>query len=353
MSLWRRVFPTTALVMTSLLLAFCTRRSDPAEASVVFTKLPPFETEGSEKLDAIEGRITGARPGQRIVLYARSGEWWIQPFADQPFTTIQADSSWKTRTHPGTAYAAVLVDASFHPNPKTDVLPERGGPILAITSVQSSGRLQPPQSGVLFAGYEWQNRQSKAILGGTPNQFNSANAWTDPSGPLHLKISGSQKHWNSAEVALPRSLGYGSYRFVVRDLSHLEPSVVFTMMIRDETGPAREMDIEISKWGETTKRNGQFVIQPYHIPANTVQFETPSGNATFMLRWAPGRASFKAFCGAASTWESAAVREHIFTSGVPAPGNECVRMSLYVFGLNKNPLKKESEVVIEAFEYLP
>jgi hypothetical protein len=352
MPTWHRAFPTIPLVIGSLLLVCCTGRSGTA-SSVVFTKLPPFETEGSENLDAIEGRVTGSRPGQRIVLYAHSGEWWIQPFADQPFTTIQADSSWKARTHPGTAYAAALVDSSFRPNPKTDVLPERGGPVLAITSVQSSSPQPPPRSDLLFAGYEWQNRRSTAVLGGTRNQLESANAWTDPAGLLHLKISGSQEHWNSAEVALPRSLGYGSYRFVVQDLSHLEPSVLFKMTIRDDTGPAREMNIEISKWGETTSRNGQFVVQPYHIPANTVQFETPHGNATFMLNWAPERASFKAFRGVAASWDALAIRQHVFTSGVPSAGSEFVHMGLYVFGQNRNPLKKESEVVIEAFEYLP
>src|SRR5579863_7859008 len=95
MPTWHRAFPTVPLVIASLLLAGCIRRSATAEPIVVFTKLPPFETEGSEKLDAIEGRVTGARPGQRIVLYAHSGQWWIQPFADRQFTTIQTDSSWR------------------------------------------------------------------------------------------------------------------------------------------------------------------------------------------------------------------------------------------------------------------
>ena len=38
------------------------------------------------KLTVIEGRVTGARPGQQIVLFARSGAWYVQPFTDQPFT---------------------------------------------------------------------------------------------------------------------------------------------------------------------------------------------------------------------------------------------------------------------------
>jgi hypothetical protein len=140
---------------------------------------------------------------------------------------------------------------------------------------------------------------------------------------------------------------------VVRDLSQLEPAAAFTMLMEDDDGPFREMDIEISKWGETFTKNGQFVIQPYHIPANTVQFQVPAGTVTFMLRWSPGRASFRAFRGSTSQWDSAAVREHVFTSGVPAPGSESVRMNLYVFGNNSNPLRNGTEVIVEAFEYLP
>ena len=30
-------------------------------------------------MDAMEGRVSNAKPGERIVLYARSGVWWVQP----------------------------------------------------------------------------------------------------------------------------------------------------------------------------------------------------------------------------------------------------------------------------------
>jgi len=64
----------------------------------------------SEKLSTIKGRVIGARPGQQIVLYAK-GEtaWWVQPFVDQPFTTIHPNSKWRNVTHPGTDDAALLV----------------------------------------------------------------------------------------------------------------------------------------------------------------------------------------------------------------------------------------------------
>ncbi len=341
--------------VSGLLFLSCSEWSRPvAKPSVSFTKIPPYASGSSGTLEAIEGRAPGARAGQRIVLYARSGEWWVQPFTASPFTTIQSDFSWKSSTHPGSAYAAVLVDDKFQPTPTIDVLPERSNHVAAVTKVENSSATEEAAAKKLvFGGYQWQVSQHLAAVAGTENNFSPSNVWTDHGGLLHLQISGSPQHWSSAQISLPRSLGYGSYRFVVRDLSHMEPSAAFTMMILDDTGPSREMDIEISRWGETAAKNGQFVIQPYHIPANTVQFQTPTAPATFMLRWTPRRAAFKAFRGVTSNWDASAFREHVFTSGVPLPGSESVRMSLYVFGHNKNPLQHKSEIVVEAFEYLP
>jgi len=47
------------------------------------------------------------------------------------------------------------------------------------------------------------------------------------------------------------------------------------------------------------------------------------------------------------------INQHVFTSGVPSPGGESVRIALYVFHQGKIPLEKENEVIIDKFEYLP
>jgi signal transduction histidine kinase len=52
--------------------------------------------------------------------------WWVQPFADHPFTEIHSDSTWKSLTHPGTLYAALLVGPEFSPPPTADALPTEG-----------------------------------------------------------------------------------------------------------------------------------------------------------------------------------------------------------------------------------
>jgi hypothetical protein len=47
------------------------------------------------------------------------------------------------------------------------------------------------------------------------------------------------------------------------------------------------------------------------------------------------------------------ISQHVFTSGVPSPAGQTVRLSLYVFVRGRVPLKNENEVVIDKFEYLP
>jgi hypothetical protein len=333
-----------------IVLAGCGGRR---EASIEFTTLPPAGEGSATRLEAIEGRVKGARPGEQIVLYARSGPWWAQPFRSRPYTQIQRDSTWKNQTHPGTAYAALLVKPGFRPPVTLDALPDTGGAVVAVASAAGAQLARAPIRTIEFSGYDWQVRQSASDPGGTHNDYDPANAWTDANGFLHLRIHGTPGRWTSAEVALTRSLGYGSYRFVVRDVSQLEPGAVFSMVTWDDQGPAREMDIELSRWGELTSKNAQFVVQPYHVPANTVRFMTPAGRVTYVLTWDTGRADFRALRGPATAGTADVIAEHLFTSGIPAPGNESVHMNLYVFGNPSNPLRGGAEVVVERFEYLP
>jgi hypothetical protein len=335
--------------LAGLPLSDCRALRHPEEPSIEFSRVPPAGEGNDEILETIQGRVTGAQPGQRIVLFSRSGKWWIQPFIGQPFTTIQPDATWKSSTHPGSAYAALLVDSRYRPSLTMISLPQKGGPVLATATVQ--GGPAPPSETLQFSGYRWEIRQSPRASG------DPANAWTDQSGCLHLRIVKHAGRWISSTIRLSRSLGYGSYRFVVRDVSGLEPAAVFALYTWDEDGPEREMDIEISRWGEPADKNAQYVIQPYVVPANTVRFTAPQGILTYTIDWQPGKARFKTVRGSSSEIKSEIksniVAEHVFTSGVPTPGNERIHLNVYAFESTNNPLREGSEVIIEKFEFLP
>ncbi len=344
---------SAVLAVTSLLLVGCGLRQARNQPSIEFTRIPQADEGGREKHDIIEGRVAGARPGQLIVLYARSGTWWVQPLVSHPFTKIQANSKWTNATHLGTEYAALLVDPAYRPPPSTTALPTPGGAVSAVAIAK--GASSPPSVSVHFSGYEWRVRDAPSSRGGV-NNYDPANAWTDASGALHLRIAKAAGKWTCAEVSLTRSLGYGTYSFVVRDASHLEPAAVFGMFTWDYSGADqnyREVDIEISRFGDPASKNAEYVVQPYYVPANVARFAAPSGALTHSFHWEPGRVSFRTVRGSQAGGGARAVAEHVFTSGVPSHGIESIRMNLYVYGSAQVPLENGAEVVIEKFEYLP
>ena len=116
----------------------------------------------------------------------------------------------------------------------------------------------------------------------------------------------------------------------------------------------REMDVEVSGWGNAAnKNNARYIIQPFYIPGNLFIFAAPSGILTYVLHWEPGHATFQTFRGRSAGAGAQLVSEHEFTSGIPVPGKAMPRLIFYVVASDKNPMQKPSEVVVEKFEYLP
>jgi hypothetical protein len=305
-------------------------------------------------MGSIEGRVIGAKAGQQIVLYAKNNIWWVQPFANQPFTTIQSDSMWKSSTHLGTDYAALLVDPGFLPEPKLAALPTEGNRVAAVSSVKGAATKSPALKTIHFSGYDWIVRSAPSERGGEMNFYDPANAWTDEKGYLHLRMGEHEGRWSCAEVNLTRSLGYGIYKFVVQDSAHLSDSGVLGIFTLDERlgeDTRVEMDIELSRWGKPGNKNAQYVIQPYYIPQNIARFTVPPGKFTHVLRWEPDSASFKTLNGSAAGAKG--IGEHTFTSGLPAAAGETVHIDLYDFYHSKSTSQSPAEVVIEKFEYLP
>jgi hypothetical protein len=345
------------LVFVSVLLVSCHSNNLPRpKPSVEVTRVPVANPGGPEQLDYIEGRVTGAGPDQQIVLYAHSGVWWIQPFRDTPFTKIQADSTWRNSTHLGTEYAALLVKPGYRPESKIATLPKEGNDVVAVATARGQSTVPILSKVVHFSGYDWIVRTAGSDRGGQPNSYDPANVWIDPKGYLHLRMAQLDGRWSCAEVNLTRSLGFGTYRFVVQDSAHLGSSAVLGMFTWDEarTDDTRsELDIELSRWGRPDSKNAQYVVQPFYVPENVARFTVPSGVLTHILQWEQGVASFKTVRGSEVDTTSKTISKHVFTSGVPNPAAETVHINLYDFHHSKGSLQLPAEVVIEKFEYLP
>jgi Histidine kinase len=121
-----------------VMLSGCGAHRDSGKPSIEMTRVPRADKGGSAELATIAGRVVGATGEQQIVLFARSGAWYVQPFADQPFTKTQPDSTWSNSTHLGTEYAALLVEPGFVPPPLTAVLPNEGNGVIAVVVVEGT-----------------------------------------------------------------------------------------------------------------------------------------------------------------------------------------------------------------------
>ena len=339
-----------------LLTSACRSRRTMDKPAIVITHVPHSSTGGPFEQETIDGRATGAGPGQKVVIYARNQVWWVQPFRTQSDTTVRADGSWANATHLGTEYAALLVEASYQPIAKVAELPPEGKGVIAV--VTAKGQSAPPSVPKIlhFSGYDWRVRRAGSLRGGETHAYDPANAWTDEKGYLHLRVQPRDGQWQCAEVSLLRSLGYGTYRFVVKDTSHLGPYAVLGMFTLDEMASdetRQELDIEVSQWGNPQSKNAQYVVQPYYVPENIVRFEAPAGELSHVLHWEPGTATFETTRGPGSANHGQVVSEHIFTTGVPAPALETLHIEMYNFFFPKTLPQEPAEVIIEKFEYLP
>jgi hypothetical protein len=346
------------LVALCLILNGCKSQRRDGTPSIEFTQVPPAAQGGDERIDTIAGRVRGSHLGEQIVIYAHSGPWWIQPYPDHPFVSIQSDSTWSTPTHFGLDYAALLVEPGYHPPFTLDVTPTPGGLVATVAIVKGSGPPTfAPTKPLKFSGYDWAVRTVPSNRGGSENLYDPDNAWTDANGALHVRITQRSGLWYCAQLALTRSLGYGTYILTVRDVSHLEPAAVFSMYTFDEWHGDqyyREMDLEMSRWGDAANpNNAQYGIQPFYVPGNVYPFKAPAGSLTYTMRWKSGSVAFTTTRSSLDGTAATVVAEHEFTAGVPVPGQEKVKLQVYLVPSDKYPLREGGEVIIDKFEYFP
>lgn len=124
-----------ALIVLSASLAVPSPGQDNKAAKIVITSVPAYDEKGGpDRTEIIKGTASESadcKEGCRVVVFARTNVWWVQPLADSPYTTIDRNK-WETETHLGTEYAALLVRAAYKPAATTNRLPTVGGDILAM-----------------------------------------------------------------------------------------------------------------------------------------------------------------------------------------------------------------------------
>jgi len=325
--------------------------------SIHFTRVPKHVSVGGPgDFDPISGSVSDSKPGEKIMIYSLTeGTWWVQPFGSRGFTEIGADGKWSNVSHLGEQYAALLVNGNYQISARLPKLPSVGGDVLAVATTAGDFNRPPAPKQIHFSGYDWIVRSGGGDVGGAFCDYKESNVWVDDKGSLHLLMGEQGGEWHCAGLMMTHSLGYGAYRFVVADSAHFPPSATFDMFTRpghEDPDERSGFSIELGQWGKKREPNGTFVVQPYYVPGNSVRFNAPSGIMSYVLRWEPDHAAFKAFSRISST-PRGAVKEQVFRSGIPIPAEETVHFNFYDYHHTQSGLRQPVEIVVEKFEYLP
>lgn len=127
------------LVLVCLTAPLFGQAQSPAAPDVAITVVPRSGA-GPVDMDTIAGEVRGEEVTRyRIVIFSRTDQWYVQPYAAAPYTAISRDGTWKSAIFLGVEFAALLVDpAVYRPPATTMTLPKLGGGVLAIARVPAN-----------------------------------------------------------------------------------------------------------------------------------------------------------------------------------------------------------------------
>jgi hypothetical protein len=298
----------------------------------------------------------------KVVVYALTNQWYVQPLDTAAFTNIGSDGSWSTSTHYWNAIVALLVNPATYTLEDTEVTNPALDPGVIAWAQYPSGPIS-----VQFSGYTWGIK----MTGSTPgDQFDPGpNFWSnDPSvlsvdsDGLHLKINQINGVWQCAEVFLTKSLGYGTYTVQVN--SHLDQLPLNTVAapLFIYAAPGQEFDNEYSgPDGLTTiaaPNNAQFVAQRsdgQFIPGtNLLTYPQPStAQFTTQMVWSANQVTFTSWNGWASN-PTASTQIATWTyngAPIPQPGQERVHINLWLYGGIAPVTGTGDEMTINSFSF--
>ena len=287
--------------------------------------------------------------------YIRVGSlWWTKPTFDAPCAPISTDGTWTVDITTGGSDATAVEILSFlWPKGAGQPPAAAGAASLAQRLYRTSPAYVHSTRGdhprkLIFSGLVWEVKSAAAQTGPGPNYFSDSvdNVWVNQrTGDIHLKITNRDGKWRCAEVFTQRSFGYGRYTFVRGSrVNLLDENVVLGLFIWDDSSAYnhREIDIEFSRWGEEQNLNSQFVVQPWSRPANMFRFETAEDDPLgYRFVWKEGTV---AFSGSSMTFK-------VTGPDVPPPGDEKVRLNLWLYGGTPPSDGQEAEAVIKRFKH--
>ena len=329
--------------------------------SIEFTHIPAWGT--NEKLT---GKVSNVIPDSfkiAVYIFVEGVGWWTKPTFANPLTTIDSNSEWSCNTVTGgsdeyaTKFCAFLLPNGVFP-PKSAGLSDL--PVSLDTISVAKACTERCGKIIKFSGYDWCVKASAAPVGPGPNYFSDIeeNVWVDSLGRLHLKITNKNGIWYCPEVINQSSLGYGKYEFqIIGSIGRMDQNVVLGLFTWDNSAEEfhKEIDIEFSRWSDSIANNAQYVIQPYTNSENINKWLFPLyvDSSTHSFNWSNESINFLSYKGFPGFTEN---DSSIFSwqyrgENIPTPGNENIRINLWLFNGIAPSDSQEVEVIINKFEY--
>lgn len=260
----------------------------------------------------------------------------------------------------------------------------RAAALAALAALSSAPAAAQPRV-FPFGGLTWVARRSAEPQAPGPNRFSDdpAIVGLDAEGRLRLSMRKEGGTWLATELAAREGTGYGRYAIEIEgSIRGLDPGLVFGFFTWDRRPEAhnRELDVEVSRWGDPGGPELWFSVQPYEAPGAQASGRLPPAAAyRFELLWLPGRAEFRAWALGEGPAPEAPGRpaealprgvgeaghpadpppflEFVRTEGVPDPGKVRLHLNLWAFrgGPPLLPFGTEGahEVLVRALSYEP
>ncbi len=215
-------------------------------------------------------------------------------------------------------------------------------------------------SQITWSGYTWDVRPAGNGNPGSNNWLNTTdNIWVDNAGNLHLKITKVGDKWYSSEIYSQESFGYGEYTFqTLTNVENLDKNIVFGLFTYETD--TKEVDIEFSKWGNTSNKEGNFTVQPSNSNSTVNYPLNLTGGlsdcySTHKFQWFSSGINFQSYYGHYSNLPSIdkLIKEWTYTgANVPTQGNEKVHLNFWLYKQGVVPSDQlEAEVIIKSFSF--
>lgn len=216
-----------------------------------------------------------------------------------------------------------------------------------LTSQSNAGNIYPTNGVINWKGQRWYLTGGGRSSPGNNYWDNTGNGvWLDSQGKLHLTIRNDNGIWKSTMLNSQYKYKYGTFTWKVESpvYTYDKSSVVGLFTYFDDNN---ELDIETSRWGNTTNGNLWYTVQPYDVVGNEQGYNVPAyidGSSTYYrIDWQPTYIRFV-------SWKSdgTLIADHTYTNttGIPTT-SQYAMMNFWM--MNGATPQQEMELIISDF----